>query len=265
MFVYRFPNLFGKWCRPHYNSVIATFCHNIARDLPIQVNNRHTELELLYIDELVDEMIDILNGTEHRCEYEGTTVIVKKDGRFCFVPLTYRKSLGQIVDLLENFHKYPQTILMPEMPRGSFEKRLYATYVSYLPPEKMSFPMKMNTDERGSFTELIKTVNCGQFSVNISKAGIVKGQHWHHTKWELFIVVSGHGLIQQRQIGTDAQGNFYPVLEFEVTGEKIEAVQILPGYTHKIINLSDSEDLITFMWANEPFEKEHPDTFGEPV
>lgn len=265
VFVYRFPNLFGKWCRPNYNSAVATFCHNIARGLPIQVNDRDTELELLYIDELVDEMIDALNGKEHHCEYDGISVKAQKHGKFCFVPLTYKKKLGEIVDLLKEFQKYPQTIVMPQMPCGSFEKRLYSSYLSYLPPDKMSFPLRMNLDERGSFTELIRTKNCGQFSVNIIKPGIAKGQHWHHTKWEFFIVVSGRGLIQERQIGSDSQGNPYPVIEFEVSGEKIEAVYVLPGYAHKIINLSESEDLITFMWANEPFEKERPDTFSELV
>lgn len=263
--VYRFPNLFGKWCKPNYNSVIATFCYNIARNLPVQVNDRDTELELLYIDELVDAMIDAFNGDEYRCEYDGLAVNTIKEGHFCYVPLTYRKTLGEIVDLLEIFQKYPRSIVMPEMSCNSFEKRLYATYLSYLPPEKMKFSLKMNIDERGSFTELIRTKNCGQFSVNISKPKITKGQHWHYTKWELFIVVAGHGLIQERQIGTDDQGNPYPVIEFEVHGDQMEAIYMLPGYAHKIINLSDTEDLITIMWANEQFESKRPDTFFEPV
>lgn len=263
--VYRFPNLFGKWCKPNYNSVIATFCNNIACNLPIQVNDPDTELELLYIDELVNEMINALNGKEHRCEYDGIIVKSQKNGRFCFVPQIYKKRLGEVVYLLKTFKKYPHSITMPEMPSDSFEKRLFSTYLSYLPSNKIHFPLKMNEDERGSFTELMRTVNCGQFSVNISKPGITKGQHWHHTKWEFFIVVSGHGLIQERRIGTDAEGNLYPVLEFEVTGKKLEAIFVLPGYTHNIINLSNSEDLITFMWSNEPFEKEKPDTFSESV
>lgn len=257
--VYRFPNLFGKWCRPNYNSAVATFCYNTANDLPITVNDRKTELELLYIDDLVCEMLDALEGREHRCEFDGTDTVLSEDGRFCAVPITYRVTLGEIADMLEAFRAQPETILMPEIPDGSFAKKLYSTYLSYLPREKVSFPLKMNIDARGSFTELLKTEKCGQFSVNISKPGITKGQHWHHSKWELFIVVSGHGLIQERRIGSDE------VIEFEVSGEKIEAVHMLPGYTHNIINLSDTEDLVTLMWANEAFDPDRPDTYGEIV
>lgn len=257
--VYRFPNLFGKWCRPNYNSAVATFCHNIANDLSITVSDPAIELELLYIDDLVFEMLDALEGGEHRCEFDGLIAVPCDTGRFCTVPATYRVTLGEIVTLLESFKAQPQTLVMPEIPAGSFAKKLYSTYLSYLPPQKIAFPLKMNVDARGSFTELMKTTSCGQFSVNISKPGITKGQHWHHSKWELFIVVSGHGLIQQRRIGSDE------VLRFEVSGERIEAVHMLPGYTHSIINLSDKEPLVTFMWANEPFDPDHPDTFGESV
>lgn len=257
--VYRFPNLFGKWCRPNYNSAVATFCHNMANDLPITVSDPAIELELLYIDDLVFEMLDALEGGEHRCEFDGLIAVPCDTGRFCAVPATYRVTLGEIVTLLESFKAQPQTLVMPEIPAGSFAKKLYSTYLSYLPPQKIAFPLKMNVDARGSFTELMKTTSCGQFSVNISKPGITKGQHWHHSKWELFIVVSGHGLIQQRRIGSDE------VLRFEVSGERIEAVHMLPGYTHSIINLSDKEPLVTFMWANEPFDPDHPDTFGESV
>ena len=257
--VYRFPNLFGKWCRPNYNSAVATFCHNMANDLPITVSDPAIELELLYIDDLVFEMLDALEGREHRCEFDGLIAVPCDTGRFCAVPATYRVTLGEIVTLLESFKAQPQTLVMPEIPAGSFGKKLYSTYLSYLPPQKIAFPLKMNVDARGSFTELMKTTSCGQFSVNISKPGITKGQHWHHSKWELFIVVSGHGLIQQRRIGSDE------VLRFEVSGERIEAVHMLPGYTHSIINLSDKEPLVTFMWANEPFDPDHPDTFGESV
>lgn len=257
--VYRFPNLFGKWCRPNYNSAVATFCHNIANDLPITVNDRSTQLELLYIDDLVCEMLDALEGREHHCDYDGLKTIFCDEGRFCAVSITHHVTLGEIVDLLETFRKQPQTLVMPEIPENSFAKKLYSTYLSYLPKEKASFPLKMNVDERGSFTELMKTANCGQFSVNISNPGITKGQHWHHSKWEFFIVVSGHGLIQERKIGSDN------VLNFEVSGDKIEAVHMLPGYTHNIINLSDTEPLVTVMWANEMFDPKHPDTFGEPV
>ena len=257
--VYRFPNLFGKWCRPNYNSAVATFCNNIANDLPIQVNDRSTELELLYIDDLVEEMLDALEGKEHLCEFDGLTAVPAAEGRYCFVPTTHKATLGEIVDLLESFKQQPKTLVLPEIPAGSFAKKLYSTYLSYLPKKAVSFPLKMNVDDRGSFTELLKTANCGQISVNISKPGITKGQHWHNSKWEFFMVVSGHGLIQERKIGTDE------VLEFEVSGEKIEAVQMLPGYTHNIINLSQTENLVTVMWANEPFDPGHPDTFFEKV
>ena len=257
--VYRFPNLFGKWCRPNYNSAVATFCHHIANDLPIQVNDRTTQLELLYIDDLVDEMMAALQGKEHRCEFDGLETLLKPDGRYCTVPVTHKVTLGEIVDWLYAFHDQPHTLLMPEIPEGSFAKKLYSTYLSYLPKEKVAFPLKMNTDNRGSFTELLKTVSCGQVSVNISKPGITKGQHWHNSKWEFFVVVSGHGLIQQRKVGTDE------VMEFKVSGEKIEAVHMLPGYTHNIINLSDTENLVTVMWANEPFDPNRPDTYYEEV
>ncbi len=257
--VYRFPNVFGKWCRPNYNSAVATFCYNVANDLPITVNDRTTGLELVYIDDLVQELLDALDEKEHHCEYDGTTTVLKDSGRYCAVPTTHKVTLGDIVDLLDTFSKQPSTLLMPEIPDNSFAKKLYSTYLSYLPKEKASFPLKMNVDARGSFTELLKTEKCGQISVNISKPSITKGQHWHHTKWEFFIVVSGRGLIQQRKIGTDE------VLNFEVSGEKIEAIHMLPGYTHNIINLSDVDDLVTVMWANEQFDKNHPDTFGENV
>ena len=257
--VYRFPNLFGKWCRPNYNSAVATFCHNIANDLPITVNDRNTELELLYIDDLVDEMLNALEGKEHRAEFDGINTVITENGKFCAVPVTHKVTLGEIADLLHKFHDQPNTLVIPEMPNGSFAKKLYSTYLSYLPKEKAAFPLKMNIDDRGSFTELIKTVNCGQVSVNISKAGITKGQHWHNSKWEFFIVVKGHGLIQERKIGTDE------IIEFEVSGENIKAVHMLPGYTHNIINLSETEDLITVMWANERFDKDKPDTVGEKV
>lgn len=263
--VYRFPNLFGKWCRPNYNSAVATFCHNLANDLPIQVNDPAVELELLYIDDLVAEMLDALEGREHHCEFEGVEAVEKKDGRYCYAPVTHKASLGEIVALLETFQAQPQTLLMPEIPENSFAKKLYSTYLSYLPAEKAAFSLKMNVDARGSFTELLKTEKCGQFSVNISRPGVTKGQHWHHTKWEFFIVVSGHGLIQQRKIGMDDRGNPYPVLNFEVSGEKIEAVHMLPGYTHNIINLSETENLVTLMWANEQFDPTRPDTYFEPV
>ena len=259
VYVYRFPNLFGKWCRPNYNSAVATFCNNIANDLPIQVNDRAIELQLLYIDDLVDEMFNILKGETHRCEYEGLETVDTPDGKFCYCPIVHKVTLGEIVDLLEEFKNQPSTLIIPEIPYNSFAKKLYSTYLSYLPKEKASFPLKMNVDPRGSFTELLKTDKCGQVSVNISKPGITKGQHWHNTKWEFFIVVSGKGLIQQRKIGSDE------VLNFEVSGEKIEAVHMLPGYTHNIINLSDTEDLVTVMWANEQFDPNKPDTFFEVV
>ena len=257
--VYRFPNLFGKWCRPNYNSAVATFCNNIANDLPIQVNDRTTQMELVYIDDLVDEMIGALTGKEHHCEFEGIETVLREDGKYCAVPVSHHVTLGEIVDLLEAFAHQPKTLVVPEIPEGSFAKKLYSTYLSYLPKEKVSFPLKMNIDQRGSFTELLKTDKCGQFSVNISKPGITKGQHWHHTKWEFFIVVSGRGLIQLRKIDSGE------ILNFEVSGEKIEAVQMLPGYTHNIINLSDTEDLVTLMWANESFDPNRPDTYFEPV
>lgn len=257
--VYRFPNLFGKWCRPNYNSVVATFCNNIANDLPIQVNDRSTELEFVYIDDLVEEMLDALEGKEHRCEFSGLDAVAKENGRYCYVPVTSKATLGEIVDLLESFKAQPRTLVMPEIPAGSFAKKLYSTYLSYLPKEAVCVPLKMNVDERGSFTELLKTAHCGQVSVNISKPGITKGQHWHNSKWEFFMVVSGHGLIQERKIGTNE------VMEFEVSGDKIEAVHMLPGYTHNIINLSDTENLVTVMWANETFDPQHPDTFFEKV
>ena len=257
--VYRFPNLFGKWCRPNYNSAVATFCNNIANDLPIQVNDPAVQLELLYIDDLMDEMLDALEGKEHHCEFDGVDTVLTEAGRYCAAPITHKVTLGQIVELLESFKNQPKTLLMPEIPHNSFAKKLYSTYLSYLPKEAASFELKMNVDDRGSFTELLKTANCGQFSVNISKPGITKGQHWHNTKWEFFIVVSGQALIQQRKIGTDQ------VLEFRVSGEKIEAVHMLPGYTHNIINLSDTQDLVTVMWANEQFDPAKPDTFFEKV
>ena len=257
--VYRFPNLFGKWCRPNYNSAVATFCHNTAHDLPITVNDPAVQLELLYIDDLVEEMLCALAGCEHCCEFEGVDTVLTNGGRYCAAPVTHKVTLGQIVALLESFRNQPQTLIMPEIPDNSFAKKLYSTYLSYLPKEKASFPLKMNVDARGSFTELLKTANCGQFSVNISKPGITKGQHWHNTKWEFFIVVSGRALIQQRKIGTEE------VLNFEVSGEKIEAVHMLPGYTHNIINLSETDDLVTLMWANEQFDPGKPDTFFEKV
>ncbi len=257
--VYRFPNLFGKWCRPNYNSAVATFCNNIACDLPIQVNDPSVELELLYIDDLLTEMLDALEGKEHHCEFDGLSVLPCDDGRYCYCPISHHVTLGRIVELLHTFHDQPQTLVMPEIPNGSFEKKLYSTYLSYLPKERVKFPLKMNVDARGSFTELLRTEKCGQFSVNISRPGITKGQHWHHSKWEFFIVVSGHGLIQERRIGSDE------VLNFEVSGDKIEAIHMLPGYTHNIINLSETENLVTVMWANEQFDPSHPDTFFEEV
>lgn len=257
--VYRFPNLVGKWVKPNYNSAVGTFCNNIANDLPITVNDPSVELEMLFIDDLVEEMLDALEGKEHHCEFEGVNTILTESGRYCAAPVTHKATLGYIVECLHQFHDQPKTLVIPEIPDGSFEKKLYSMYLSYLPKEKVSFPLKMNVDARGSFTELLKTEKCGQVSVNISKPGITKGQHWHNSKWEFFIVVSGHGLIEERKIGTDE------VLRFEVSGEKIEAVHMLPGYTHNIINLSDTEDLVTVMWANERFDPDHPDTFGEIV
>ena len=259
VFVYRFPNVFGKWCKPNYNSVVATFCHNMANDLDITVNDRNTALELVYIDDLVAEMLDALEGKEHHCDFDGVNTVLSDKGKYCAVPTTHKVTLGEIVDLLDGFKAQTSTLVMPEIPDNSFAKKLYSTYLSYLPKEKISFPLKMNCDKRGSFTELLKTEKCGQFSVNISKPGITKGQHWHHTKWEFFIVVAGHGLIQLRNLGTDE------VLNFEVSGDKMEAIQMLPGYTHNIINLSKTEDLVTVMWANERFDPKHPDTFFEVV
>lgn len=246
--IYRLPNLFGKWCRPNYNSVVATFCHNISRELPITVSDPAVELELVYIDDLIDEILDAMEGHPHRSE-----------GAYCRVPVSHRVTLGEIVRLLHSFHDQPRTLLLPEIPEGSFEKKLYSTYLSYLPPEKIAFPLKMNVDERGSFTELLKTASCGQVSVNVSKPGITKGQHWHNSKWEFFMVVAGHGLIQERRIGSDEK------IEFEVSGDQIQAVHMLPGYTHNIINLSETESLVTVMWANELFDPSRPDTYFEEV
>ena len=257
--VYRFPNLVGKWVRPNYNSAVGTFCHNIANDLPITVNDPSVELEMLFVDDLVEEMLDALEGKEHHCEFNGVNTVLTENGKYCAAPVTHRATLGCIVECLRKFHDQPKTLVIPEIPNGSFEKKLYSMYLSYLPKEKVAFPLKMNEDARGSFTELLKTEKCGQVSVNISKPGITKGQHWHNSKWEFFIVVSGHGLIEERRIGSDE------VLRFEVSGDKIEAVHMLPGYTHNIINLSDTEDLVTVMWANEQFDPNHPDTFGETV
>jgi len=261
MLVYRFPNLFGKWCRPNYNSAVATFCNAFAKDLPYTVNDPSVELELLYIDDLVDEMIACLKGEEHHCEFNGLDVLPQADGKYCYVPTTHKATLGEIVDLLKSFAEQPKTLMMPEIPEGSFAKKLYSTYLSYLPKEKVAFPLKMNVDDRGSFTELVHTLNAGQVSINISKPGITKGQHWHNTKFEQFIVVKGHGLIQQRNLN-DPEGK---VLEWEVSGDKIESVHMLPGYTHNIINLSDTEDLVTVMYCNEIFNPNKPDTFFEPV
>ena len=276
--VYRFPNLVGKWVRPNYNSAVGTFCNNIANDLPITVNDSSVELEMLFIDDLIEEMYDALEGKEHHCEYPAVGEVVDgveydgltprwcEEGKYCGAPVTHKATLGQIVDLLHTFHDQPQSLVMPAIPDGSFEKKLYSMYLSYLPKEKVAFDLKMNCDDRGSFTELQKTADHGQFSVNISKPGITKGQHWHNTKWEFFIVVSGHGLIQERKIGTDLEtGKPYDPIEFEVSGNRIQAVHMLPGYTHNIINLSETEDLVTVMWANEIFDSEKPDTFFEIV
>ena len=257
--VFRFPNLFGKWSRPNYNSAVATFCNAFANDLPYTVNDPTAEVELLYIDDLVEEMLNTLEGKEHHCEYDGLKPVPAEKGRYCYVPVTHKVTLGEIVDLLQQFKEQPQSLIMPAIPKGSFAKKLYSMYLSYLPEEKTIFDLKMNCDDRGSFTELLKTADHGQFSVNISKPGITKGQHWHNSKWEFFIVVSGHGLIQERKIGSDE------VIEFEVSGDHIQAVHMLPGYTHNIINLSETENLVTVMWANEIFDPSHPDTFFEPV
>lgn len=256
--VYRFPNLMGH-SRPNYNSAVSTFCNAVANDLPFTVNDRSTELELLYIDDLVEAMFDLLEGKEKHCEYDGLDAVPTENGRYCYVSTTHKATLGEIVDLLESFKKQPETLMMPGIPEGSFAKKLYSLYLTYLPKEKIAFDLKMNCDARGSFTELLKTADHGQISVNISKPGITKGQHWHNSKWEFFIVVSGHGLIQERKIGSDE------VVEFEVSGDRIQAVHMIPGWTHNIINLSDTENLVTVMWANETFDPEHPDTFGEPV
>lgn len=265
VYVYRFPNLFGKWCRPNYNSAVATFCNNIANNLPIQVNDATVELELLYIDDLVEEMLDALEGKAHRCDYDGLNVVASETGRYCYAPITHKVTLGEIVDLLHSFKEQPKTLMMPHIPENSFAKKLYSTYLSYLPADEVKFALDMKCDDRGSFTELIRTLDCGQVSVNISKPGITKGEHWHNSKWEFFIVVSGHGLIQERRVGTDENGNPYPVIEFEVSGERIEAIHMLPGYTHNIINLSETENLVTVMWANEAFDPNRPDTFFEKV
>ena len=259
VFVYRFPNLFGKWCRPNYNSAVATFCNAVANDLPYTVNDPSVELELLYIDDLMDEMIACLKGEEHHCEFDGLEVLPKADGRYCYVPTTHKATLGEIVDLLNRFAEQPKTLTIPEIPANSFAKKLYSTYLSYLPKEKVAFPLKMNVDDRGNFTELVHTLNCGQVSINISKPGITKGQHWHNTKWEFFIVVSGHGLIQERKLGTDE------IIEFEVSGDNIQCIHMLPGYTHNIINLSQTENLVTVMYCNEIFNPNKPDTYFEPV
>ena len=257
--VYRFPNLYGKWCRPNYNSAVATFCHNITHDLPIQVNDPNVELELLYIDDLVEEMIGALQGKEHHCEFDGVNTVMRADGRYCAAPVTHHVKLGEIVELLYKFAELPKTLMIPEIPADSFAKRLFSTYLSYLPKEKAVFDLKMNVDDRGSFTELVHTLNCGQVSINISKPGITKGQHWHHTKWEQFIVVSGHGLIQLRKEGTDE------ILNYEVSGDKLQSVIMLPGYTHNIINLSETENLVTVMYCNEIFDKNRPDTYFDKV
>lgn len=279
MLVYRFPNLYGKWCRPNYNSAVATFCNAVANDLPYTVNDPSVELELLYIDDLIAEMIGALKGEEHRCEFDGLDVMPSDNGRYCYCPVTHKATLGRIVDLLNQFKAMPKTLLIPEIPSDSFAKRLYSTYLSYLPKEGAIFDLKMNCDARGSFTELVHTLNCGQVSINISKPGITKGQHWHHTKWEQFIVVKGHGLIQMRPENPDqieknkelvdsltcCHVDQNGVISYEVSGDKIQSVIMLPGYTHNIINLSDTEDLVTVMYCNEIFDPQHPDTFGDPV
>ena len=257
--VFRFPNLFGKWCRPNYNSAVATFCNAFANDLPYTVNDPSVELELLYIDNLVDEMIACLKGEEKHCEFEGLEVLPSPEGRYCYCPVTHHVTLGEIVELLKSFAEQPRTLMIPEIPNGSFAKKLYSTYLSYLPASKVAFPLKMNVDDRGSFTELVHTLNAGQVSINISKPGITKGQHWHNTKWEFFIVVAGHGLIQERKLGTDE------VIEFEVSGDNIQCIHMLPGYTHNIINLSETENLVTVMYCNEIFDPNKPDTYFEPV
>lgn len=265
VFIYRFPNLFGKWCRPNYNSAVATFCSAIANHREYTVNDRDTSLELVYIDDLIEEMLDVLEGKEHRCEYEGMHPVENGRGMYCHVPISYTVTLEGILDLLKQYRRLPETRMIPEMPEGSFEKKLYSTYLSYVTKEHVSYPLVMNKDDRGSFTELLKTEKCGQVSVNVVKPGHIRGQHWHNSKWEIFMVVSGHGLIQERKIGKNEDGNPYPVMEFEVNGEDARAVLILPGYTHNIRNLSETRDLVTIMWANEKFDENHPDTFFEPV
>ena len=259
VYVYRFPNLAGKWIRPNYNSAVGTFCHNIAHDLPITINDPATELELLFIDDLTEELLDCMEGHPHRCGYDGGNPVPEEGGRYCYCPVTHRATLGRIAELLETFRRQPETLMMPSIPAGSFEKKLYSMYLSYLPKEKIAFDLKTNRDDRGSFTELMKTADAGQFSVNISAPGMTKGQHWHNQKWEFFVVVSGHGLIRERRIGSDE------VIEFEVSGDRIQAVHMLPGYTHSIVNLSETENLVTLMWANEPFDPQKPDTFREEV
>ena len=257
--VYRFPNLFGKWCRPNYNSVVATFCNNIANELPIRVDNPETQLELLYIDDLVDEMIAALVGKEHHCEFDGAQAVPTPTGRYCAVPVTHYVTLGEIVELLNSFKAQPSTLVMPSIPAGSFASKLYSTYLSYLPTAKAAFPLKMNIDERGSFTELIKSVDAGQVSINISKPKVTKGEHWHNSKWEQFVVVAGHGLVQQRNVLTGE------VAEWEVSGSRLEVVQALPGYTHNLVNLSETDDLVTVIWSSECFDPARPDTYFEPV
>lgn len=264
--VYRFPNLFGKWCRPNYNSAVATFCDAFANNRDYTINDRSTELELLYIDDLIEEFLDALEGKEHHCEYEGVRAVSVDEGRYCHVPYTYHATLGEIEELLQSFQIAQETFLMSKIPENSFAKKLFSTYLSYLPASKISYGFHSNVDERGNFTELFRMPDCGQVAVNIAKPGITRGQHWHNSKWEIFIVVFGHGLIQERKIGIDPEtGKHYPVIEFEVTGEELQAIQILPGYTHNIINLSDSENLVTVMWANEQFDQNNPDTFFEEV
>lgn len=266
--VYRFPNVFGKWCRPNYNSAVATFCNAVANDEAYTVNDPAVELELLYIDDLVEEMLDALEGNEHHCQYPagGAEAVAMEEGRYCYVPVTHRATLGEIVELLHSFRRMPETLTMPEIPQGSFAKKLYSTYLSYLPPARIAYGFRSNVDNRGNFTELIRTLNCGQISINVAKPGITRGQHWHNSKWEIFVVVSGHGLIQERRVGVDPEtGKEYPVIEFEVTGEQMRAIQMLPGYAHNIINLSMTENLVTVMWANEQFDEAHPDTFFEIV
>ena len=268
VFVYRFPNLFGKWCKPNYNSAVATFCNAVANDLEYTVNDPNTELELLYIDDLINEMLDAMEGREHRCDYPDNSLepVPGEIGKYCYVPVTHSETLGSIVELLNSFKAMPASLIMPKIPEGSFAKKLYSTYLSYLDPAKMAYGFKSNVDNRGVFTELIRTAECGQISINVTKPGITRGEHWHNSKWELFIVVSGHGLVRERRIGIDPETNStYPIIEFEVTGEQMKAIQMIPGYSHSITNLSKTDDLVTVMWANEPFDKDNPDTFYEPV